>query len=74
MMTPTTDANETRKAGQPASDAVTFGEFDRYRVQSIHTRFDRVMWFVTDAERIGKDGKTVVVRQEFDFSAAIAGL
>lgn len=44
--------NDPRCAGQRASmHQELVGSFSRFAVFPIHTRFDRVCWIVTDAER-----------------------
>ena len=67
-------ANDTSKAGQLAGERQFFGEFSRYCVFPVHTRFDRVSWFVKDAERPAPDGRAEVIRQEDTLEAAVAGL
>ena len=61
-------------AGQPAANSRSFGEFGRYRVTPIHSRFEQVSWFVKDAEKTDADGFATVIRQEDTFEAAVAGL
>lgn len=70
---PKVHPNDPNRAGQQASVKVLFGEHNRYAVYAIHTRFDRVQWFVDDAETY-IDCKPEIVRQDFDFQKAIAGL
>lgn len=72
-------ANDPGRAGQNASDAVLFGEFDRYAVFAVHTRFDAVSWFVVDAEgvtdaQVRAKQLPPVIRQEPTYEAAIADL
>jgi hypothetical protein len=74
MKAPKTIPNNNDHAGRPASDKVTFGPWHRYCVYAIHTRFDNILWFVTDAEKIDALGYHDVIRQEDTFDAAIAGL
>ena len=72
---PMATKNDTRCAGQVADQPELFGEFSRFSVFSIHTRFDAVCWMVTDAERIDDvTGRPAVIRQAQSREAAIAGL
>ena len=71
--------NDPNRAGQDASKRQYFGAFDRYSVFAVHTRFDAVCWFVTDAEGITDDQVRAgefppVIRQEATREAAMAGL
>jgi hypothetical protein len=73
------EANDPTRAGQDASKRQYFGEFNRYSVFAVHTRFDAVQWFVTDAETITdaqvRAGQLpAVIRQETTREAAMAGL
>lgn len=60
-------------AGKRAAGAVTFGEFSRFAVYPVHTRSDRVTWFVTDAERTDEFGLPSVIRQASTFLGATVG-
>jgi hypothetical protein len=73
MKAPNAKPNDKKKAGEKASKTVLFGEFSRYAVYAVHTRFSSVVWFVTDAET---DPTTMpqVIRQAETFEAAIKGL
>lgn len=52
-----------------------FGEFGRYSVAPVWTRFDTVEWFVWDAERIDEvTGGPAVIRQAETREMAMAGL
>jgi hypothetical protein len=66
--------NDASKAGQLAGPKQTFGEFKRYAVAPVHTRFGAVEWFVWDAERPDDTGFASVIRQEPTLTAALAGL
>lgn len=44
-----TIANDPSRKGQLAAPKQTFGEFRRYAVAPLHTRFDAITWFVWDA-------------------------
>jgi hypothetical protein len=73
------EPNDPTRAGQDASKRQYFGEFGRYAVFAVHTRFDAVCWFVTDAESIAdaqvRAGEfPAVIRQEATREAAMAGL
>lgn len=69
------EKNDPRKAGQKAGAVMSFGEFGRFRIFPVHTRFDAVSWFVTDAEVIDEEtGFASVIRQEPTFQQAIDGL
>lgn len=67
------DKNNSRRAGQPASAKLLFGEFSRFAVFAVHTRFDAVEWFVTDAETVDPvTNMHAIVAQDNDPSKAIA--
>lgn len=66
--------NDPSRAGQLASSRERFGEFGRYAVAPVHTRFDALQWFVWDAERPDEDGRATIIRQEETREAAIAAL
>jgi hypothetical protein len=72
---PKSDENDPRQAGRLASKKITFGEASRFAVAAVHTRFDRVQWFVWDADRVDEvtDGPAVI-RQNDDFEAAVSGI
>jgi hypothetical protein len=71
---PVAAKNNPEKAGKKASKAVYFGSNGRYAVRAVHTRFESVQWFVTDAEKTDEQGFATVIRQENNFSDAIIGL
>lgn len=65
--------NEPAKAGQLAARKRLFGDCSRYAVAPVHTRFDRVEWFVWDAEQM--DGNLpCVIRQAATLPDALYGL
>lgn len=67
--------NDPSRAGQRASQRLIFGEFHRFAVFAIHTRFDAVEWFVTDAEKTDPVTEgPAVIRQEATMAEAVAGL
>lgn len=66
--------NDPSKKGQLAARKRTFGDFSRYAVAPVHTRFEAVEWFVWDAETVGADGLPEVIRQEASKEAALRGL
>jgi len=43
-------SNDVSLAGSLAAPKQFFGEFRRYAVAPVHTRFDAVEWFVWDAD------------------------
>jgi len=49
---PSTLTNNPMLRGSPAAPKQFFGEFDRFAVAPIHTRFDAIEWVVWDAEII----------------------
>lgn len=71
----TATANDPAKAGQLASQRAFFGPFSRYAVGAYHTRSDRVMWMVSDAETEDDEtGLPAVVRQAWTVDEAVAAL
>ena len=42
--------NKPELKGSPAAPKEYFGDWKRYAIAPIHTRFDAVTWFVWDAE------------------------
>lgn len=66
--------NRPQFAGYAASSFVLFGEYDRYKVQAFHTRFDAIEWHVTDAETLDDLGLPTIIRQAPTFEQAVAGL
>jgi hypothetical protein len=49
---PKTETNDPSRAGQFASQKVLHGDHNRFATYAVHTRFDGLAWFTTDAERI----------------------
>lgn len=75
MNTPAVSANNPSAAGNLASEKVRFGEFGRFAVFAVHTRFDAVQWLVADAEVTDETtGFAAVVRQCETFEEAVRGL
>ena len=80
MITPTSFKrrykNDPAKAGQLAARKRTFGDFSRYAVAPVHTRFDAVQWFVWDAMSPWQDGTGLpaVIRQAVSLDEAMRGL
>lgn len=67
--------NDPTKAGAPAAKKRLFGDFSRFAVYPVHTRFDDVEWFVTDADQTCPiTGMAAVIRQEPTEAEAVAGL
>jgi hypothetical protein len=65
--------NDPTRAGQLAARLRLFGDWNRYGVAPVHTRFDAVEWFVWDAQVIVND-RPNVIRQGASEKAAVAGL
>jgi hypothetical protein len=67
--------NDPTKAGQLAQPKRLFGDHSRYAVAPIHTRFDRVEWFVWDAQQYEDEaGHPAVIRQAATEAEATADL
>jgi len=67
--------NNPAFAGRLASDRRIFGEFGRYALAAVHTRFDAVTWMVFDAEQEDEiTGKPKIIRQESTPELAVNGL
>ena len=66
--------NNPAIAGHLASKKELFGEFNRFAVAAVHTRFDLVQWFVWDSEKLDEYDMVAVIRQEPTKEAAMAGL
>lgn len=66
--------NEPDKAGQLAGKKERFGDFGRYAVAAVNTRFEAVQWFVWDAERMDEDGRPSIIRQSETKEEAMRGL
>lgn len=67
-------ANNPALKGQLAGQKLLFGEFSRYAVAPIFTRFEAVEWFVWDAEILNSYGNPEVIRQASSFEEAVNGL
>lgn len=71
---PATIQNNPLLKGQPAAPK-QFWDDHRFAVAPVHTRFDRVAWFVWDAEAEASDlSHAEVIRIEDTLEAALAGL
>jgi len=69
------EKNNPAFAGQLAGPAFFHGEFHRYKVYPVHTRFESVSWFVSDAETIDElTGLPAIIRQESTLTEAIHGI
>jgi hypothetical protein len=67
--------NDPARKGQLAAPKRLFGEFSRYAVAPVHTRFGAVEWFVWDAMSWEPDGTNpAVIRQASSEAEAVAGL
>jgi len=74
LIAPKSSPNNPTIAGARASEQVVLGDFSQFAAFAVHTRFDAVVWFVHDVERLDDCGFPVVVRQCPTFEAAVAGL
>lgn len=67
--------NDPSKAGQLAARKTSFGEFSRFAVAPVYTRFDALEWMVWDVEVTDEvTGGPAVIRQAATREAAVAGL
>jgi hypothetical protein len=67
--------NDPTRKGQLAAPKRLFGDFSRYAVAPVHTRFTSLAWFVWDAETYDTDGSSPAVIRIADTEAqAIASL
>lgn len=67
--------NDPMKCGKLASRRLTFGEFNRFALFAVHTRFDKVTWMVSDAEQTDeKTGFAKIIRQADSVCEAMVGL
>jgi len=68
--------NNPAKAGQLAARKRLFGDYSRYAVAPVHTRFEAVEWFVWDAHTYAApdDPTPAVIRQAPTEAEAIEGL
>lgn len=68
-------ANNPALKGQPAARKQRFGARGRYAIWPVHTRFDAIEWFVSDAEHELSDmNHAEIIRQESTFAAAMHDL
>jgi len=67
--------NVPARAGQLAQPKRLFGDYSRYAIAPVYTRFDAVEWFVWDAEvPEPRTGLASVIRQEATEESALYGL
>lgn len=67
--------NDPSRAGSLAARKQLFGDWCRFAVAPVHTRFDAVEWFVWDAEATDPEtGLAKVIRQAETLEAAMHGL
>jgi len=66
--------NDPTRKGQLAARKRLFGDYHRYAVAPIHTRFDAVEWFVWDAHTDDGAGRPAVIRQASSEAEAVEGL
>ena len=71
---PSAEVNAPQFAGRLASEKAFFGDFGRFALFAVHTRFDAVQWFVADGEALDAAGLPTIVRQSASPESAIAGL
>jgi len=68
-------SNVPSLAGKAATKKRLFGEYRRYAVWAIHTRFDAVCWVVADAHVTDPvTGGPEIIRQAATEAEAVAGL
>ena len=68
-------SNNPMLRGSLAAPKQFFGEFRRYAVAPVHTRFDAVEWFVWDAEHpLSTMQRAEVIRQAATLDEALRGL
>lgn len=65
--------NDPTRKGQLAARKRLFGDWHRYAVAPVHTRFDAVEWFVWDAHT-DANGHPAVIRQASTEAEAVKGL
>ena len=67
--------NDPSKDGKLAARKRSFGEYHRYAVFPVHTRWDAVTWFVEDADITDPiTGKPDIIRQAPTEQEAVEGL
>lgn len=75
LQIPTASVNNPARKGELASSKVLFGDYKRYALFAMHTRFDVVAWIVQDAHITDPvTGGPETIRQEDTPEAAIGGL
>jgi hypothetical protein len=60
---------DTRRAGKLAGKKLLFGEYSRFAVAPVHSRFEgSTPWFVWDAALIDEQGlaETIVIKDSFE--------
>lgn len=68
-------SNNAMLKGSLAAPKQFFGDYSRYAVAPVHTRFDAVEWFVWDAEHALSDmNHAEVIRQAETLGEALRGL
>ena len=63
----------TRRSAEILAQA-TFGDFSRYCLAVVLTRFDKIEFQVSDAERPDDDGMPSVIRQTETIQSALEGM
>ena len=67
--------NDPSLCGSLASPKQFFGDHSRYAVAPVHTRFDRIEWFVWDAEHSLSDmTRAEIIRQSETLEDALRDL
>lgn len=67
--------NNPNLKGSLAAKKIIFGDYSRYAVAPVHTRFDAVEWFVWDAMHpLSTDARCEVIRQAETKEKAMGGL
>jgi len=69
-----TITNNPKLAGAVAGRKEFFGDFNRYAIFPVHTRFDLVQWFVSDAETPDELGLSSIIRQSYSKTDAVQDL
>jgi hypothetical protein len=57
------DSNDISKAGQRITTVLNFGDFSRYGLYAIHSRFGSPVWMLQDAETIDDLGYPSIIGQ-----------
>ena len=72
--------NDPSRKGELAAEKRIFGKNSRYAVAPVHSRFDKVGWFVWDAETFGDEYDPIIgylpaiIRITDSYEEAVAGL